>query len=569
MPRQAQKGADMERIWLKSYPEGVPAEIDAKTVGSLGDFIKASVEKFRNRTAFLSMGKAISYGELDQKSREFASYLKNVACLPRGARVALMMPNLLQYPIALFGALRAGYVVVNCNPLYSPRELSHQLADSGAGAIVVLENFARTLEKAIEGTSVGAVVVTGAGDQLGGPRGLIVNFVLRHIRRAIPAWRLPRAVRFNRALALGRLQAFADPAVEPDEVAFLQYTGGTTGVPKGAMLTHLNLIANLRQVHAWVAPSIGTEREVFVTALPLYHVFSLLVNCFVPLMIGAENLLIANPRDIPALVKDLRRTPFTVITGVNTLFNALLNNKEFVGLDFSRLHLAVGGGMAVQRAVAERWKSLTGKPLIEAYGLTETSPAAIANPMTIDDFTGAIGLPLPSTDIAIRDAEGRDLPVGEIGELCIKGPQVMAGYWNKPEETAEVMTPDGFLRTGDIARVDERGYVYIVDRKKDMIIVSGFNVYPNEIEDVVMTHPGVLEVGAVGVPDAKSGEAVKIVVVRKDPTLTEADLIAHSRQYLTGYKIPRHVEFRSTLPRTTVGKILRRELRSEEQQTGG
>jgi long-chain acyl-CoA synthetase len=569
MPRQAQKGADMERIWLKSYPEGVPAEIDAKTVGSLGDFIKASVEKFRNRTAFLSMGKAISYGELDQKSREFASYLKNVACLPRGARVALMMPNLLQYPIALFGALRAGYVVVNCNPLYSPRELSHQLADSGAGAIVVLENFARTLEKAIEGTSVGAVVVTGAGDQLGGPRGLIVNFVLRHIRRAIPAWRLPRAVRFNRALALGRLQAFADPAVEPDEVAFLQYTGGTTGVPKGAMLTHLNLIANLRQVHAWVAPSIGTEREVFVTALPLYHVFSLLVNGFVPLMIGAENLLIANPRDIPALVKDLRRTPFTVITGVNTLFNALLNNKEFVGLDFSRLHLAVGGGMALQRAVAERWKSLTGKPLIEAYGLTETSPAAIANPMTIDDFTGAIGLPLPSTDIAIRDAEGRDLPVGEIGELCIKGPQVMAGYWNKPEETAEVMTPDGFLRTGDIARVDERGYVYIVDRKKDMIIVSGFNVYPNEIEDVVMTHPGVLEVGAVGVPDAKSGEAVKIVVVRKDPTLTEADLIAHSRQYLTGYKIPRHVEFRSTLPRTNVGKILRRELRSEEPPTGG
>jgi long-chain acyl-CoA synthetase len=569
MPRQAQKGADMERIWLKSYPEGVPAEIDAKTVGSLGDFIKASVEKFRNRTAFLSMGKAISYGELDQKSREFASYLKNVACLPRGARVALMMPNLLQYPIALFGALRAGYVVVNCNPLYSPRELSHQLADSGAGAIVVLENFARTLEKAIEGTEVGTVVVTGAGDQLGGPRGLIVNFVLRHIRRAIPAWRLPRAVRFNRALALGRLQAFAEPAVEPDEVAFLQYTGGTTGVPKGAMLTHLNLIANLRQVHAWVAPSIGAEREVFVTALPLYHVFSLLVNGFVPLMIGAENLLIANPRDIPALVKDLRRTPFTVITGVNTLFNALLNNKEFVGLDFSRLHLAVGGGMAVQRAVAERWKSLTGKPLIEAYGLTETSPAAIANPMTIDDFTGAIGLPLPSTDIAIRDAEGRDLPVGEIGELCIKGPQVMAGYWNKPEETAEVMTPDGFLRTGDIARVDERGYVYIVDRKKDMIIVSGFNVYPNEIEDVVMTHPGVLEVGAVGVPDAKSGEAVKIVVVRKDQTLTEDDLIAHSRQYLTGYKIPRHVEFRSTLPRTTVGKILRRELRSEESPSEG
>jgi long-chain acyl-CoA synthetase len=554
----------MERIWLKSYPGGVPAEIDVKTVGSLGDFIKASVEKFRNRTAFLSMGKAISYGELDRKSREFASYLQNVGSLPRGARVALMMPNLLQYPIALFAALRAGYVVVNCNPLYSPRELKHQLVDSGAEAIVVLENFARTLEKAIEGTAVRAVVVTGAGDQLGAPRGLIVNFALRHVRRAIPAWRLPRAVRFNRALALGRLQAFAEPAVEPNDVAFLQYTGGTTGVPKGAMLTHRNIIANLRQVHAWVAPSIGAEREAFVTALPLYHVFSLLVNCFVPLMIGAENLLIANPRDIPGLVKDLQRTPFTVITGVNTLFNALLNNGEFARLDFSRLHLAVGGGMAVQRAVAERWKALTGKPLIEAYGLTETSPAAIANPMNIDDFTGAIGLPLPSTEIAIRGDDGRDLPVGEIGELCIKGPQVMAGYWNMPEETAKVMTADGFLRTGDIARVDERGYVFVVDRKKDMIIVSGFNVYPNEIEDVVMTHPGVLEVGAVGVPDAKSGEAVKIVVVRKDQNLTEADLIAHSRQYLTGYKTPRHVEFRSTLPRTNVGKILRRELRSEE-----
>jgi long-chain acyl-CoA synthetase len=559
----------MERIWLKSYPQGVPSEIDAKTVGSLGDFIKASVEKFRDRTAFLSMGKAISYGELDQKSREFASYLQNVACLPRGARVALMMPNLLQYPIALFGALRAGYVVVNCNPLYSPRELKHQLVDSGAEAIVVLENFAGTLEKAIEGTAVGAIVVTGAGDRLGGPRGLIVNLVLRHIRRAVPAWRLPRAVRFNRALALGRLKAFAEPAVGPSEVAFLQYTGGTTGAPKGAMLTHRNIIANLRQVHAWVAPSIGAEREAFVTALPLYHVFSLLVNCFVPLMIGAENLLIANPRDIPGLVKDLRRRPFTVITGVNTLFNALLNNGEFARLDFSRLHLAVGGGMAVQRAVAERWKTLTGKPLIEAYGLTETSPAAIANPMTLDDFTGAIGLPLPSTEIAIRGDDGRDLPVGEIGELCIKGPQVMAGYWNKPEETAEVMTPDGFLRTGDIARVDERGYVTIVDRKKDMIIVSGFNVYPNEIEDVVMSHPGVLEVGAVGVPDPKSGEAVKIVVVRKDQNLTAADLIAHSRQYLTGYKTPRHVEFRSTLPRTTVGKILRRELRSPEPPTGG
>jgi long-chain acyl-CoA synthetase len=558
----------MDRIWLKSYPEGVPADIDAKGFGSIGDFINASTKKFRDRTAFLSMGRAMSYGELDRKSRDFAAYLQNVACLSRGARVALMMPNLIQYPIAMLGALRAGYVVVNCNPLYSPRELRHQLVDSGAEAIVVLENFARTLEKAIDGTAIRAVVVTGAGDQLGFPRGPIVNFVLRRIRRAIPAWRLPPAVRFNRALSLARLQAFTEPVVQSTDIAFLQYTGGTTGVPKGAMLTHRNLIANLRQVHAWLAPSLGSEREVFVTALPLYHVFSLLVNCFVPVMIGASNLLIPNPRDIKAFVKAMRGVRFTAITGVNTLFNALLNDPEFQRLDFSSLRLTVAGGMAVQKAVAERWKQTTGKPLIEAYGLTETSPGALTNPLTIEDYTGAIGLPLPSTDIAIRDDEGRDLKIGEAGELCIKGPQVMAGYWNRPDETAKVMTRDGYLRTGDIARVDERGYVFIVDRKKDMIIVSGFNVYPNEIEDVVMTHPGVREVAAVGVPDAKSGEAVKIVVVRKDETLTEGDLIAHSRKYLTGYKIPRYVEFRDSLPHTAVGKILRRELRGEAQTEG-
>lgn len=554
----------MERIWLKSYPEGVPAEIDPNAFRSLGEFFAASVAKFRDQTAFISMGKAISYGELDEKSRAFGAYLQNVVRLPRGARVALMLPNLLQYPIAMFGALRAGYVVVNCNPLYSPRELGHQLADSGAEAIVVLENFARTLEKAIGGTAVTTIVVTGVGDQLGGARGLIVNLVVRHIRRAVPAFRLERAERFNRALELGRAQAFTEAPVEPADVAFLQYTGGTTGVPKGAMLTHRNLIANLQQVHAWVAAAISPEGETFLAALPLYHVFALQANCFVPVMIGATNLLIANPRDIPDLVKALRKTPCTVITGVNTLFNALLNNQDFVRLDFSRLHLAIGGGMAVQRAVAERWKSLTGKPLIEAYGLTETSPAAIANPLTIEDFTGAIGLPLPSTDIAIRDDDGRDLKVGETGELCIKGPQVMAGYWNMPDETAMVMADDGFLRTGDIARVDDRGYVFVVDRKKDMINVSGFKVFPNEIEDVLIAHPGVLEVGAVGVPDSKTGEAVKVVVVRKDKALTGADLIAFSRQNLTGYKTPRHVEFRDALPKTTVGKILRRELRDDE-----
>ena len=556
----------MERIWLKSYPEGVPAEIDASTVGSLADFIKASFEEFRGRTAFVSMGKAMSYGELDLKSRAFATYLRNVAGLPSGARVALMMPNLLQYPIAAFGSLRAGYVVVNCNPLYSPRELKNQLADSGAQAIVVLENFANTLENAIEGAAaLKTVIVTGAGDQLGGLKGALVNSVVRHVRRAVPAWRLPQAVRFNRALALGSRSPFADAPISPDDLAFLQYTGGTTGVPKGAMLTHRNMVANLRQIYAWIAPAIQAEGEMFVAALPLYHVFALQVNGFVPLMIGASSLMIANPRDIPAVVKALRGTPFTVIPGVNTLFNALLNNEDFAKLDFSRLHLAIGGGMAVQRVVAERWQSTTGKPLIEAYGLTETSPGAIANPLTIDHFTGAIGLPMPSTDIAIRDDDGCDLNIGEAGELCIKGPQVMAGYWNRPDETAKVMTADGFLRTGDIARVDERGYVFIVDRKKDMINVSGFNVYPNEVEDVAMGHPGVLEAGAVGVPDAKTGEAVKLVVVRKDPTLTEADLIAYARQYLTGYKIPRHVEFRDALPKTNIGKILRRELRSEDR----
>jgi long-chain acyl-CoA synthetase len=560
----------MERIWLKSYPEGVPAEIDASAVGSLGDFIKTSFEKFRDRIAFISMGKAMSYGELDLKSRAFASYLQNVARLPRGARVALMLPNLLQYPIAAFGALRAGYVVVNCNPLYSPRELEHQLADSGTEAIVALENFAGTLEKAIEGAAaLKTVIITGAGDQLGAFKGALVNSVVRHVRRAVPAWRLPQAARFNGALALGSRQPFTDAAVKPDDVAFLQYTGGTTGVPKGAMLTHRNMVANLRQIHAWVAPAIRAEGEMFVAALPLYHVFALQVNGFVPLMIGASSLMIANPRDIPALVKALRRTPFTAIPGVNTLFNALLNNKDFARLDFSRLHLAIGGGMAVQRAVAERWQSTTGKPLIEAYGLTETSPGAIANPLDIDHFTGAIGLPMPSTEIAIRDDDGRDLKLGEAGELCIKGPQVMAGYWNRPDETAKVMTADGFLRTGDMARVDKRGFVYIVDRKKDMINVSGFNVYPNEIEDVAMGHPGVLEAGAVGVPDAKTGEAIKLVVVRKDPALTEADLIAYARQYLTGYKIPRHVEFRDALPKTNIGKILRRELRGENRPAKG
>ena len=556
----------MERIWLKSYPEGVPAEINPTAYRSIGDFFAASVNRCRDRTAYISMGASMSYDELDRMSRAFGAYLKNVVGLSPGARVALMMPNVMQYPVALFGALRAGYVVVNCNPLYSPRELHHQLADSEAEAIVVLENFAQTLEKAIKGARVRAVIVTGAGDLLGGLRGALANFVLRHVRRAVPRWNLPQAVRFNQALALGDAERIEFPAVKPDELAFLQYTGGTTGVPKGAMLTHGNMIANLQQTHAWLAPSLISESgETFVTALPLYHVFALTVNCFVPLMIGASNLLIPNPRDIPAFVSAMRATPFTVISGVNTLFNALLNNPEFLRLNFSHLRICVAGGMALQRAVAERWKAVTGKPLIEGYGLSETSPIVTTNRLDIEDYTGTIGLPMPSTDIAIRDPDGRDLPLNEPGELCVKGPQVMAGYWKRPDETDKVMTKDGYLRTGDIARVDERGHVTIVDRQKDMIIVSGFNVYPNEIEDVVMSHPGVHEVGAVGVPDAKSGEVVKIVVVRKDAALTGAELIAHCRQFLAGYKTPRHVEFRETLPRTPIGKILRRELREKSR----
>lgn len=551
----------MERIWLKSYPEGVPADINPTAYGSLGDFFAASVERYRDRVAYIGMKRTMTYGELDAKSRAFAAYLSEVACLKRGARVALMMPNLLQYPVALFGALRAGFVVVNCNPLYSPRELHHQLVDSGAEAIVVIENFAQTLEKAIEGTNVCTVIVTAVGDLIGGPRGLAANFVVRYVRRAVPPWRLPNAVRFKRALAEGRGRKTELPKIEPTDLAFLQYTGGTTGVPKAAMLTHRNMIANLQQVAAWIGPVVGPGREVFVTALPLYHVFALTVNAFVPMMIGAQNLLIPDPRDIKRFVAALAENPFTIISGVNTLFNGLLNDPDFLRLDFSNLHVAVAGGMAVQRAVAERWKQVTGKPLVEGYGLTETSPIATINALTVEDYTGAIGLPVPSTDIAIRDMEGRDVPLGAAGELCIKGPQVMAGYWMRPDETALVMTEDGYLKTGDIARIDERGYITIVDRKKDMILVSGFNVYPNEIEDVVMTHPAVHEVGAVGVPDARSGEAVKIVVVRKDAAVTDTEIIAHCRQHLTGYKTPRHVEFRETLPRSPIGKILRRELK--------
>ena len=551
----------MDKIWLRSYQDGVPAEIDLSEFESLGDMFEQSVARYSERVAFVCMGAEITYADLDRLSRDFAAYLQSDLKLARGARIAIMMPNVLQYPICMLGALRAGYVVVNCNPLYTPRELEHQLKDSGAEAIVILENFARTLTQVIERTAVKHVVMARLGDMLGFPKGSIVNFVVKYVKKLVPVWNLPHSVDFGKAMSRGAACSLNPVKVGQEDLAFLQYTGGTTGLSKGAMLTHRNILANLMQAHAWIKSGVSEDGELIVTALPLYHIFALTANCFVFLRLGAKNLLITNPRDIPAFVAELQKYPFTVITGVNTLFNALLNNKEFNALDFSRLRVALGGGMAVQRAVAERWKVVTGKPLIEAYGLTETSPAATINPLTLADFNGSIGLPISSTEVAIRNDIGVDVPLGERGELCIRGPQVMKGYFNRPEETAHVFMADGFLRTGDVAVMDEHGYVRIVDRKKDMILVSGFNVYPNEVEDVVALHPGVLEVAAVGVADEKSGEAVKIFVVKKDQSLTAAQLVAHCREHLTAYKVPSHVEFRTDLPKTNVGKILRRELR--------
>jgi long-chain acyl-CoA synthetase len=553
----------MERIWLAQYPAGVPAEVDLDAYRSIGDLFAETGVKFSARDAFTSMGAAITFAELDGLARDFAAFLQSGLKLPRGARVALMMPNILQYPIALFGALRAGYTIVNCNPLYTSRELEFQLVDSGAQAIVIVENFAHVLEKCLKKTRVEHIITTEIGDMLGFPKGKLVNFIVKHVKHMVPAWNIPGAVKFPQALRDGAARQFTPPDVGPEDIAFLQYTGGTTGTPKGAMLTHANMIANMQQGLAWLGPFIEEGREAIITAMPLYHIFALTANCLVFCKIGATNILIANPRDIPGMVKELKRQKFTAITGVNTLFNALLNNADFVKLDFRPLKICVGAGMAVQRAVAERWKLVTGKPLIEGYGLTESSPCICMNPLDIVDYNGAAGLPWPNTEIAIRDDDGRDLGIGEAGELCVRGPQVMKGYWNRPEETAKVMTADGFLRTGDIASVDERGYIRIVDRKKDMIIVSGFNVYPNEIEEVVGMHAGVLEVGAVGVPNATTGEAVMIVVVRRDPELTIEDLRAFCQERLTGYKVPKQIIFRNELPKTNVGKILRRALREE------
>ena len=551
----------MDRIWLQSYQEGVPAEVDLGEFQSIGAMLENSVALYGDRVAFINMGAELTYGELDALSRDFAAYLQTVLKLQKGDRVAIMLPNVLQYPVCMLGALRTGCVVVNCNPLYTPRELEHQLKDSGAETIVVLENFAHTLAQVISHTSVKNVVIARMGDLLGFAKGALVNFVVKHVRKMVPAWRIPGAVDFGKAISLGAAGGFAPVSVTQDDLAYLQYTGGTTGVSKGAMLTHGNILANLAQAHAWIKAELKEGEELVVTALPLYHIFALTANCFLFMRIGARNLLITNPRDVKSFVADLTRYPFTVLLGVNTLFNLLLNSEAFRALDFSTLKITLGGGMAVQKSIAEKWKHLTGVPLIEAYGLTETSPAATINPLNATEYNGSIGLPISSTEVAIRNDDGIEVPLGERGELCIRGPQVMKGYYKRPEETANVMMPDGFLRTGDIVVMDEKGYIKIVDRKKDMILVSGFNVYPNEVEEVVAMHPGVLEVASVGVSTEGAGEVVKIYVVKKDESLTAEQLIAHCRANLTGYKVPRQVEFRKDLPKSNVGKILRRELR--------
>jgi long-chain acyl-CoA synthetase len=553
----------MERVWLKSYPPGVPAEIDYKANRSLGELFDKSVARFRDRAAFHSMGKTISFGQLDKLSRDFGAWLQAKG-LAKGARVAIMMPNCLQYPVAMFGALRVGYTVVNVNPLYTARELEHQLKDSGAEAIVILENFAHTLEEVLPKVPVKHVVLAALGDLLG-VKGLLVNFVVRKVKKMVPQFSLPTARRFNDVLAEGAGKPMKPFDVGHEDIAFLQYTGGTTGVSKGAMLLHRNILANIQQSEAWLLPSLQGETAVIITALPLYHIFSLTVNCLLMLKVGGCNILITNPRDIPGFVKELARHKYNIITGVNTLFNALMNNPGFAKLDFSSLKSAVGGGMAVQKAVADKWKQMTGKPLQEGYGLTESSPSATMNPPYIESYNGSIGLPLPSTDIAIRDDQKHDVPRGQPGEIAIHGPQVMKGYWKRPDETAKVLGPDGFLYTGDIGVMDEKGFVTIVDRKKDMILVSGFNVYPNEIEQVVAMHPGVLECAAIGVPDEHSGEVPKVFVVKKDPNLTEQDVLEHCKKELTGYKRPKYVEFRAELPKTNVGKILRRALRDEKK----
>lgn len=551
----------MEKIWLKNYPPGVPTEINPDEYDSLVEILEESCRRFADLPAYTSMDKTISYAQYDELSRDFAAWLQTQAQLKKGDRIAIMLPNVFQYPIALFGALRAGLTVVNTNPLYTARELEHQLKDSGAKAIVILENFAHVLEQVIERTELEHVLVTAVGDLLDWPKSMLVNVVVRHVRKQVKPWRLPQSRSFKDALNQGRFSSFEPVKLGHEDLAFLQYTGGTTGLAKGAMLTHRNMVANVLQSASWIGTNVRPGRDTIITALPLYHIFALTANWSVYIRFGAHNILIANPRDFGAFVKELKKYRFSYISGVNTLFNALLHAPGFHEVDFSELRITLGGGMAVQRSVAEHWKRVTGNVLTQAWGLTETSPAACINPFGVD-YNGSIGLPIPSTEISIRDDAGNALPIGEIGEICVRGPQVMRGYWNRPEETAQVMLGD-WLRTGDIGRMDEAGFVYIEDRKKDMILVSGFNVYPNEVESVAATHPGVLEVAAVAQPDERSGEVVALFVVKKDPNVTEQQIIDHCRKELTGYKVPKHVYFRTELPKTNVGKILRRALRDE------
>jgi long-chain acyl-CoA synthetase len=558
----------MDKIWLKSYPDNMPAEIDPDQYRSLVQLLEESFEKFADRHAYVCMDKFLTYAELDQYSRRAAAWLQSRG-MKKGARVAVMMPNVLQYPIAIAAILRAGYTVVNVNPLYTPRELEHQLVDSGSEAIIVLENFATTLEQVIGKTPVKHIVVASMGEMLGGAKGMLVNFVVRSVKKMVPPFSLPNAVRFKEMLSQGARMPFAPVESGPGDVAFLQYTGGTTGVSKGATLTHRNVIANVLQTEAWAKPALArppvVEQMTIVCALPLYHIFALTACAMWGMRVGGLNILIPNPRDIGGFIKELRKYKINMLPAVNTLYNALLNHPDFGAVDFSALKCCNGGGMAVQQAVNDKWKAITGVAIIEGYGLSETSPVATCNRSDVTEFTGTIGLPVPSTDIAILDDDGEPVAIGERGEIAIRGPQVMAGYWNRPDETARVMTPDGFFKSGDVGIMNESGYVKIVDRKKDMILVSGFNVYPNELEGVIASHPGVLECAVIGVPDEHSGEAVKVFVVRKDPNLTAEQLMDFCKAQLTGYKKPKYIEFRTELPKTNVGKILRRMLRDEKQ----
>ena len=550
-----------DKIWLKSYPKGIPADVDVKAFSSIVEVFEHSIERFGPQPAFSNLGTTLSYDDLERKTRYFAAYLQQVAEFKKGDIVAIMMPNLLQYPIAMFGALRAGLTVTNVNPLYTPRELKHQLTDSGASGIVIVENFCSNLSQIIADTQVKTVIVTGIGDMLRFPKSTVVNFAVKHIKRMVPAYTLPNAIGFNQALDAGRRNRLQAVAMGLDDIAFIQYTAGTTGSAKGVLLTHGNIVANMQQASAWIGPFVEEGKEVIITPLPLYHIFSLTANCLLFMKIGALIYLITNPRDFKGFVKELKKIRFSAITGVNTLFNALLNTPGFSEVDFSALKIPMGGGMAVQPAVAHRWKEVTGTTLIEAYGLTETSPGVCINPIDIPEYNGRVGLPLPSTDCCILDDQGKTLPPGEVGELCARGPQVTQGYLNRLEQTRAVLDGDGWLHTGDLACMDENGYVKILERKDDMILVSGFNVYPNDIESVVAEYAGVLEVAAIGVADEKSGQVVKIFVVKKDPELTEEQLREHCRKSLTGYKIPKYIEFRDSLPKSNVGKILRRELK--------